>query len=217
MGRTKRFLAFLLTVSMIAACIAVNVSAAEESTASAATTGNSIFSDVKDSDSYVTAVGMLNGLGVIKGYGDGTFRPLQNVTRAEFTAMLMRTLNYGSLGSTSAANLPFTDIDDNNSDINWAIPNINTAYDKGIINGYEDGTFRPNDNVAYEEAIKMIVCTLGYTNIDASGTPWYGQYIAQANKLGILAQASSLGQQRKMGKAPRLAAFCRPQTRCGYS
>lgn len=194
MGRTKRFLAFLLTVSMIAACIAVNVSAAEESTASAATTGNSIFSDVKDSDSYVTAVGMLNGLGVIKGYEDGTFRPLQNVTRAEFTAMLMRTLNYGSLGSTSAANLPFTDIDDNNSDINWAIPNINTAYDKGIINGYEDGTFRPNDNVAYEEAVKMIVCTLGYTNIDASGTPWYGQYIAQANKLGILAQASSLGQ-----------------------
>ncbi len=75
MGRTKRFFAFLLTVSMIAACIAVNVSAAEESTASAATTGNSIFSDVKDSDSYVTAVGMLNGLGVIKGYGDGTFRP----------------------------------------------------------------------------------------------------------------------------------------------
>lgn len=194
MGRTKRFLAFLLTVSMIAACIAVNVSAAEGSTSSAATTGNSIFSDVKDSDSYVTAVGMLNGLGVIKGYEDGTFRPLQNVTRAEFTAMLMRTLNYGSLGSSSAANLPFTDIDDNNSDINWAIPNINTAYDKGIINGYEDGTFRPNDNVAYEEAVKMIVCTLGYTNIDTSGAPWYGQYIAQANKLGILAQASSLGQ-----------------------
>lgn len=192
MGR-KRFLAFLLTVCMLASCVAINVAAAEESTASAAT-GNSVFSDVSDGDSYITAVGILNELGVIKGYEDGTFRPLQNVTRAEFTAMLMRTLNYGSLGSSSAANLPFTDIDDNDSDINWAIPNINTAYAKGIINGYEDSTFRPNANVSYEEAIKMIVCTIGYTDIDASGTPWYGLYIAQANKLGILANASYLGQ-----------------------
>ena len=185
MRSTRRILSFLLAAAMITACFAANVFAASA--------GNSIFSDVTDSDSYVTAVGTLNGLGVINGYEDGTFRPLQNVTRAEFTAMLMRTLNFGSLGSTSAANLPFTDIDDNDSDINWSIPNINTAYDKGIINGYEDGTFRPNDDVAYEEAVKMIVCTLGYTDIDISGTPWYGQYIAQANKLGILSGASSLG------------------------
>lgn len=195
MGRTKRFLALLLAISMIATCVAFNVFAADGDANNTAvkSNGNSTFSDVKDSDSYVTAVGMLSSLGVIKGYEDGTFRPLQNVTRAEFTAMLMRTLNYGSLGSTSAANLPFTDIDDNDTSINWAIPNINTAYDKGIINGYEDKTFRPNANVSYEEAVKMIVCTLGYTNIDVSGTPWYGQFIAQANKLGILAQASALG------------------------
>lgn len=191
MRNTKRFLSLVLAVAMLAACMFTTVIAADTTTTTGA---SSSFSDVADDVSYLTAVKTLNLMNIIKGYEDGTFRPTQNVTRAEFTAMLMRTLNYGDLGSASASELPFSDIDDNNSDINWAIPNINTAYGMGIINGYEDGTFRPNDNVAYEEAIKMIVCTLGYTDIDISGTPWYAQYIAQANKLGIIRYASSLGQ-----------------------
>ncbi len=186
MKNTKRVLALLLTVAVMASCFVANVFAAETTPANA-------FSDVADDAIYATAVKAFNQMGIIKGYEDGAFRPDQNVTRAEFTAMLMRALNYGSLGSTSPEKLPFSDVKESDTSNSWAIPNINTAYGMGIINGYEDGTFRPGANVAYEEAIKMIVCTLGYTGIDVSGTPWYGQYLAQADRLGVTEYASKLG------------------------
>lgn len=187
MNTTKRFLAVVLSLAMVISCMAMTVVSADGVAKK--------LSDVNDSEVYYDAVNTLSVMGIINGYEDGTFKPNQNVTRAEFTAMLMRSLKLGDTGSKSAAGLPFSDIDDNNSDINWAIPNINTAYGKGIINGYEDGTFRPSDNVAYEEAVKMIVCTLGYgSNIDVSVTPWYANYISVASQIGITKTASKIGQ-----------------------
>ncbi len=186
MKSARRILSLILTVAMLASCM-VSVVFADD----AAKTGT--FSDVSADATYETAVKTLNLMGVINGYPDGTFGPDKNVTRAEFTAMLMRTLNYGSLGSTSAQALPFTDISDADTDISWAIPNIDTAHGMGVINGYPDGTFGPRNNVAYEEAVKMVVCALGYTDIDASVTPWYSNYLAQANKLGITQNAALLG------------------------
>lgn len=181
---TKKLLCMALSVIMLASCLSTAVFA----------DGATKFSDVNAGEIYSGAVSTLNLMGVINGYEDGTFKPDQNVTRAEFTAMLMRTLNYGSTGSTSAAELPFTDIDDNNSDINWSIPNINTAYAMGIINGYEDSTFRPTANVAFEEAVKMIVCTLGYgNNVDVSVAPWYANFIAVASQIGLTKNANKLG------------------------
>ncbi len=190
MRKARRFLALMLSVMMVVTCVG-SIVLAEEAVVAADKQNN--FSDVDTNAVYLQAVKTLNLMGVINGYPDGTFGPDKNVTRAEFTAMLMRTLNYGGLGATTAAGLPFTDVDDNDSGINWAIPDINTAYAKGIINGYEDKTFRPNANVSYEEALKMIVCTLGYT-LDVSGTPWYAEYVGQAGKLGITDVAYSLGK-----------------------
>ena len=192
MKNMKRVLSLVLAIAMLVSCFAITAFA-DETTATAEKTSK-IFSDVLADSEYIIAVETFNKLGVIKGYEDGTFRPLQNVTRAEFTAMLMRTLNYGSVGSTSAADLPFSDVSDTDTSINWAIPNINSAYGMGIINGYEDGTFRPNANVAFEEAVKMIVCTLGYgKDVDTSATPWYSPYTTQAARLGITKNTTSLG------------------------
>ncbi len=183
---TKRILAITIAFVMILSSAAVF---ADD------TTSGTTFSDVKGDESFANAIVTLNLMGVINGYPDGTFKPEENVTRAEFTAMLIRTLNLASVGSSSAAELPFTDIDDSDTSINWAIPCINTAYGMGVINGYEDQTFRPNDNVAYEEAIKMIVCTLGYgQGVDISGALWYADYITRANQIGLTDNASSLGQ-----------------------
>ncbi|MBO5364389.1 MAG: S-layer homology domain-containing protein, partial [Clostridia bacterium] len=194
MRKAKRILAFMLAVMMMATCMGSVVFAEETSAETKPLTGTkaATFSDVAENAPYRQAVYLLNLMGIINGYPDGTFGPDKNVTRAEFTAMLMRTLNYGGIGAASAAKLPFSDVKDDDSSISWAIPDINTAYAKGIINGYEDGTFRPSANVAYEEAIKMIVYTLGYV-MDVSGTPWYGEYVAQANKLGITDVANKLG------------------------
>ncbi len=187
MKTMRKLLSMILAVMMLFSCVTTAVFADEEDT----TKG---FSDVSDDQIYSNAVSTLNLMGIINGYPDGSFGPDKNVTRAEFTAMLMRTLNLGSVGSATAEGLPFTDVDAGNSDISWAIPNINTAYGMGVINGYEDATFRPSANVAFEEAVKMIVCTLGYgDNVDVSTNPWYANYISIANQIGVTKTANSIG------------------------
>ncbi len=190
MRKTKRLMSLLLTVAMLITSFAVPVMVAEATE----TKATGVFSDVTDDVIYAEAVKTLNLMGIINGYPDGTFGPLNNVTRAEFTAMLMRTLGLGNIGSATAADMPFTDIDDSDTGISWAIPNINTAYGMGIINGYDDLTFRPKDNVAYEEAVKMVVCALGYSSVGvATDGAWYTNYIAQANKLAITKKLGQIG------------------------
>lgn len=145
------------------------------------------FTDITENASYSLAVDTLSNLGIINGYEDGTFKPTENVTRAEFTAMLMRTRGLEGVGSTSLEEPPFPDVV--SSDVSWAIGNIRTAHSKGIINGYDDGTFKPNNNVLYEEAVKMIVCAMGYADFQPEGSEWYSKYINSANYMGILKNA----------------------------
>ena len=208
MKNLKKFLAVFLSVCLTLSCVAVFADevvtdeeildeaigeAVSEAIDEVIAVQTGLLFDVPADARYYDAVRSLNSMDVIKGYEDGSFKPDQNVTRAEFTAMLMRLLSLDGLGSKSAAGLPFTDIDDNNPDYNWAIPNINTAYAQKIINGYDDGTFRPMADVAYEEAVKMIMCTLGYV-MPVDCDPWYQEYIKVAGQKGVTKVAKSLGQ-----------------------
>lgn len=170
----KRILATLMLLVFVVTSFAVMPASA------------AAFNDVKAGSKTDEAVTVLNKLGIINGYTDGTFKPTNNVTRAEFTAMLLRTRGMAKLGSTSLENPPFPDVTD--PSVSWAIGNIRTARDMKIINGYEDGTFRPNNTVTYEEAIKMIVCALGYGDmgVAAEGTAWYAKYLAAATQLKFL-------------------------------
>lgn len=182
MKNVKRILCLAITVLMVMSSVGVFAA----------------FSDVPSTASYEKAVTSLNQLGIIKGYEDGTFKPDNDVTRAEFTAMLMRSMGYGDIGSAVSAELPFSDVSDQDSDISWSIPNISTAFKMGIVNGYEDGTFRPKDNVLYEEAVKMVVCALGYgIDISVDATPWYSNFVAQAQSMGLLKNAQNLGTAEK--------------------
>ncbi|MBE7031529.1 MAG: S-layer homology domain-containing protein [Ruminococcaceae bacterium] len=168
---SKRFLCTLLAVVFTLVNIAVVPAFAD-------------FTDVATDHAAFDAVNVLNKLGVINGYNDGSFKPDNNVTRAEFTAMLLRTRGMGAVGSTSLENPPFPDV--TTPDVSWAIANIRTARELGIINGYDDGTFKPNNNVSYEEAVKMIVCALGYGEMGAEGAFWYSKYLMTAKSLGFL-------------------------------
>lgn len=174
MGIFKKICAGFAAITVLASCITVSVSA-------------KTFSDVASEAKYSLAVDVLSNLNIINGYEDGSFNPSANVTRAEFTAMLMRTRGLEGVGSSSLENPPFPDV--TSSDVSWAIGNIRTAHSKGIINGYDDGTFKPNDNVLYEEAVKMIVCAMGYADFQPEGAEWYSKYINSANYMGILKNA----------------------------
>ena len=168
---SKRLLCTLLAILVTLTSIAVVPASAA-------------FTDLEANHSAYDAVNVLSKLGVINGYDDGSFKPNNNVTRAEFTAMLLRTRGLGSVGSTSLENPPFPDV--TTPDVSWAIGNIRTAREMGIINGYDDGTFLPNNNVLYEEAVKMIVCALGYGEMGAEGAKWYSKYLMTATSLGFI-------------------------------
>jgi len=99
-------------------------------------------------DVEMWAKGVINELAaadVVTGYPDGTFRPDNTVTRAEFVAMLMR-IN-GNAGATAA-------FDDTHN--HWAERYIAKASEYGYINGYSDGTFRPDNPITRAEVIAII-------------------------------------------------------------
>lgn len=135
------------------------------------------YSDVTRDTNYYEAITTLSKLNVINGYEDGTFKPEGNITRAEFTKMVTCTLGLGDLTTVPTE---FDDVSDH-----WAKCYIKTAYDQGIVNGMGDGTFAPDANVTYEQALKMVVCMLGYTTHAEKAGGYPEGYRAQAATLKL--------------------------------
>ncbi|MFR7350241.1 S-layer homology domain-containing protein [Peptoniphilus sp.] len=104
------------------------------------------FKDVKAGDWYKTAVDIVARQGVVKGYEDGTFRPNQPITRREFAAIAARYAGNIDTWKTFR-DVPPTD---------WAYTLINRVAGAGWINGYEDGTFRPNNNITRAEVVAIV-------------------------------------------------------------
>lgn len=155
------------------------------------------FSDVPITASYYKAVDRLSSMGIIQGRGDGLFSPADRTTRAEFCAFLARANGYDA--DTYMVNeMPFPDIEEGS----WSEPYISFCYEQGYINGYwEDNTFRPQDSVTYEQAVKMVVCSsgVGDESLRDVGPYWYSGYISVANKQNLLKDA----QVRISEAAPR--------------
>ena len=142
------------------------------------------FMDVSSDSWYNEAISTLVQAGVLGGYGDGTFRPDQPVTRAELAAILVRVQG----GSESAGNTTFTD-----TDRHWAEGYISSAVTSGLVFGYDDGTFKPNRSITRAEAVTMMNRLLMRSPMDSSYTgsvsftdvqpsDWfYGDVMAAAN------------------------------------
>lgn len=89
--------------------------------------------------------------GYINGYGDGTFKPDNSITRAEFVKILNKAFGYTNVGKEN-----FSDV--NPSD--WYYNDICIGVNAGYINGYEDNTFKPDKQITREEASKIIATAL---------------------------------------------------------
>jgi len=133
---------------------------------------------------YEDAVNILSSLGLLRGYPDGTFKPANTITRAEFAAMVVRALGLEAAAEITTGFTPFSDVDATH----WAAGYINVAADQGIINGYPDGTFRPDAPVTYAESLAMIIRMLGYDPV-VQGT-WPTGYLVKGYELGIPAGVS---------------------------
>lgn len=106
------------------------------------------FPDV-DSDAWFNKyIGYLEDKDVLSGYEDGTFRPMDTITRGEISAVIARAQRYDLISYNNI----FTDVTEND----WAKDYIETFADKNIVSGYEDGTFGPYSPLTRAEAVAII-------------------------------------------------------------
>jgi hypothetical protein len=136
------------------------------------------YSDVYDYDSYYGAVDRLGGLGILNGYTDGAFHPSDALTRAQFAKIVVCAMDKED--EASAVSSPFYDVPQGH----WALPYINYVTANGIIVGYSDGSFRPDEKINYAEALTVLIRMLGYTEADV-GYFWPNNYMDKAAALGF--------------------------------
>ncbi|MDO5398927.1 MAG: S-layer homology domain-containing protein [bacterium] len=111
------------------------------------------FEDIHSEDAYYNQITSLSEAGIINGYEDNTFRPQNYINRGEFAKIFCTALNITKCTGKSFSDVPAD---------SWASKYIDALCSSEIIDGFEDGTFRPNDNIRLKDAIKMIVCAQGF-------------------------------------------------------
>ncbi|GIO62883.1 S-layer homology domain-containing protein [Paenibacillus cineris] len=122
--------------------------------------------------------------GTLKGFEDGTVRPNQSITRAEFIALVNRIFGY-----TESAQVQFSDL----SSSNWAYTDVAKAVKAGYVQGYQDQTIHPSADVTRQEAAAMIAKVVGLTagQTDSLITFKDADRIAAWSKQGVAAVLES--------------------------
>ena len=139
-----------------------------------------VFTDVSTGNKYYEAVNRLSELGIINGYEDGSFRPDNNVTRAEFSKIIVGMMNK----ATEAKSTPPSSAFDDFNQVQWCIPYVNYLTANGVIKGYADATFRPSNIITYAEAATIICRVLGYDEATV-GYSWPANYMNEAAALEL--------------------------------
>lgn len=129
-------------------------------------------------------MGVLNQNGVIVGDPDGNFRENDEITRAEFAAVLCRTM--GCEADAQTENITqkkyFPDVPSEH----WAAGYINFAYENKAISGFPDGNFYPEQPVTNEQVIKMLIAAWGYGDEAEANGGYPNGYMKVAKEHGIL-------------------------------
>lgn len=142
-------------------------------------TAGAAFRDISDSETALAAA-TLQGFGVVDGTGGGSFDPNGMLTRAQACKLIVGVLGLSSQVSTYARKTLFSDV----SPSAWYNGYVNLAYAKGMINGYGDGTFGPDDPITYGQLATIALRLLGYTSAEI-GSVWPLDYTAFADDLGL--------------------------------
>ena len=114
---------------------------------------------------------LLKSMNIMSGDENGNMNLEDNVTRAEFAKIAVNSSKYKNSVALGAAISVFKDC----TYQHWSAPYVKVAVTNGVLTGYPDGTFKPENTVLYEEAITVILKLLGYTNEDFGNSWPYGQ------------------------------------------
>ena len=162
---------------VISAVIALALSASTLVAVSAAK-----FTDVDSSSNYAEAVDVLTALDIVHGYEDGSFRPDGEITRAEAATMIVGGLNMNADAKAAAGTSKFTDV---NEKASWASGYVNVGVAQGFINGMNETTFAPQENVTYAQMCVMLTLITGYGDYAAANGGWPTGYTQMAASAGI--------------------------------
>lgn len=149
--------------------------------------------DVPETSPYDTAINYLSDVGVIQGYPDQTFRPNQNVNRVEFLKLVLESSNIEPDVSTPT---PFPDVDEEA----WYGKYVRKARSEGWIEGYPDGTFKPEQSINKVEALKIIGEVQEWATeeepdeqpfADINSNEWFAPYVDYAKERNYLEERTS--------------------------
>lgn len=150
------------------------------------------FSDVKEENYHYLPINELAKEGIINGYDDGLFRSKSTINRAEALKIIMETfLDLSKEELSETEDRPFDDVPSGE----WYAKYVSKAKELKIVNGYEDGSFRPLDTLSLAEALKMIVQSMEtYIRIPAEEglfadipvDSWFSEYFSFANSREML-------------------------------
>lgn len=141
-----------------------------------------VFTDVDDQSEVYKAVSFLKKYKVLNGYPDGSFKPDQVVTRVEAVKFILAAVNAELLSGKA---LPFKDTSSNE----WYSDYVATAYERSIVNGYPDKTFKPSNTVNRAEFLKMLLVSMDLkvnpfvsrdVFNDVKKDSWYASYVKYA-------------------------------------
>lgn len=158
------------------------------------------YPDVDASASYKQAVDELSALKVLEGYEDGTFQPDKLVNRAEFAKMVITALGKATVAQADAAANTDTEFTDVKGD-HWAAGFVTAATANKIINGMGDGTFAPDANITYAQAMKMLVCAAGYEQWSMDRGGWPTGYMYWGNQLNVGSGVKDVVQDTEITRA----------------
>ena len=155
-------------------------------TLSLAVSANAFKDDKSISDDYAEAVAVLNGMGVFKGYEDGSFQPKGNITRAEVSAIVYRVYTQDVKDAKASMYATYNKFSDM-AGAGWAQGYIGYCANASLVKGYPDGTFKPSGKVTGYEVLAMILRAVGYDkNNEFSGADWALHVAQTAQQLGVL-------------------------------
>ena len=166
-------------------------------TLSLAVSANALKADEKINEDYAEAVAVLDGMGVFKGYEDGSFKPENNITRAEVATIIYR-IYTGDVAKNDKSGLyasynKFTDM----AGAGWAAGYIGYCSNAELVKGYPNGTFQPSGNITGYEVLAMILRAVGYDkNGEFTGADWalnVAKYAEQLHILDNVAKTTNLG------------------------
>ena len=154
-------------------------------------TANAFTDSEKVTDTYETAVTVLDGLKVFQGYDDGSFQPQGSITRAEVAAIIYRIVTGDVTDTQVGIYADYNKFDDVKS-TSWYAGYVNFCANAEYIKGYDAKTFGPNDPVTGYQALAMILRALGYDkNGEFTGTSWQVQTAAVGENRGITKNISA--------------------------